>query len=107
MAVQKKADERKKARLVVQGYGQRHGVDGGGTFAPVCRICSQCILLAIAEERNWAVQQLDVVTAFIHSKVNGDVCVRQGYQEPGNKQAIFREAKAELPLVKAITKELD
>ena len=36
-----KADGRFKARLVVQGWGQWHGIDRGATYAPVCRIGSQ------------------------------------------------------------------
>ena len=59
-----KADGRFKARLVVQGWSQRHGFDCGSTFAPVCRLESQRILRAIATEKNWPVTALDVQTAF-------------------------------------------
>ena len=43
-----KADGRVTALVVVQGYSQEAGIDRGKKFAPVCRIGSQRILLAIA-----------------------------------------------------------
>ena len=45
-----KADVRFKARLVVQGHVQKHGIDYGRSYAPVCRIGSIHTLLAIACE---------------------------------------------------------
>eukprot|EP00752_Nemacystus_decipiens_P018047 g16180.t1 len=48
-----KPDGTFKARLVVQGYGQRHGIDCGGNFAPVCRISSQRTLLCTAASKNF------------------------------------------------------
>ena len=41
-----------KARLLVQGWSQRPGIDCGATFAPVCRIESQCLLLAISTQHD-------------------------------------------------------
>ncbi|CAB1104474.1 unnamed protein product [Ectocarpus sp. CCAP 1310/34] len=46
-----KTDGRFKARVVVQGWAQQHGVDCLTTFVPVCRIGSQRLLLAIAARR--------------------------------------------------------
>ncbi len=77
-----KSDGRFKARLVAQGYHQRVGIDCNEIYAPVCRMVSQRILLATAAERNWTVMQMDVVTAFLQSRVQEDVYVKQapGYE---------------------------
>ena len=71
-----------KARLIVQGWGQRHGIDCGSTYAPVSRFSSQLVLMAIAAERGYVVETMDVVTAFLQSQVEEDVYVRQakGYE---------------------------
>lgn len=61
--------ERKKARLVVQGYNQREGEDFNETFAPVVRISSIRTIMALAVEYDMEIHQLDVVTAFL----NGDL----------------------------------
>ncbi len=71
-----KADGRFKARLVVQGYAQEAGIDYGKTFAPVCRIGSQRVLLAIACQHDWPVYQVDVQVAFLQSKIQDDVFVK-------------------------------
>ncbi|CAN0469558.1 unnamed protein product [Hapterophycus canaliculatus] len=68
------------ARLVVHGFGQRHGIDCGGTFAPVCRISSQRTLLCIAASKVLHVEHLDVKTAFLYAPVEEDVWV---FQAPG------------------------
>ncbi|CAN0205662.1 unnamed protein product, partial [Hapterophycus canaliculatus] len=60
-----KPDGTFKTRLVVQGFGQRHGIDCGGTFAPVCRISSQRTLLCIAASKGLHVEHLDVKTASV------------------------------------------
>ena len=71
-----KADGTFKARLVVQGFSQRPGIDFGQSFAPVCRIGSQRMVLAIACEHDWPVYQLDVQVAFLQSKIDGNVYVK-------------------------------
>ena len=47
-----KVDGTLKARLVAQGWGQAPGVDCGGTLAPVCRIGSIRMAMAIAAEHD-------------------------------------------------------
>ena len=50
-----KADNKFKARIVAQGWNQVHGRDCYGTYAPVCRLQSIRMVLAIAAEKNWEV----------------------------------------------------
>ena len=74
-----------KARLVARGWGQVPGVDGGGTFAPVCRIGIIRMVMAIAAEHNLGILQLDVKTAYLQSPVEEDVYVKPapGYGSQG------------------------
>ncbi|CAM9204341.1 unnamed protein product [Sphacelaria rigidula] len=72
-----KADGRFKTRLVVQEWAQRHGLDCGSTFAPVCRLESQRLLLAIATVKNWPILALDVQTAFLNGKLQETVFCKQ------------------------------
>ena len=78
-----KSDYTFKARLVCQGYAQRPGIDCGATFAPVCRIESQRILMAIACHYDWDIIMLDVKTAFLQSPIDTPTYVRQppGYEK--------------------------
>ena len=55
---------RYKAWVVVKGFQQMPGVDFQDTFAPVERLDTCRVLVALAAYYNWEIQQLDVVTAF-------------------------------------------
>eukprot|EP00952_Eustigmatos_sp_NYUAD-ZCMA_P012773 51124-Eustigmatos_ZCMA.PRE.1 len=76
---------RYKARLVAQGYHQVPGRDCGETFAPVHKLQSLRIVLALAATMDWHVEQMDVETAFLNARVRGDVYVKQpqGYERRG------------------------
>ncbi len=78
-----KSDYTFKARVVCQGYAQRPGIDCGATFAPVCRIESQRILMAIACHYDWDIIMMDVKTAFLQSPIDAPTYVRQppGYEK--------------------------
>lgn len=88
-----KADNTFKARLVVQGFSQRPGIDYGQSFAPVCRIGSQRVVLGIACEHDWLIYQLDVQVAFLQSKIDGEVYVktapgRDAYDNDGTRMVM-------------------
>ena len=78
-----KADNSHKGRVVVLGWGQLPGVDCGSTFAPVCRLQSIRMVLAIAAEYNLECWQLDYNTAFLNADVTEEVYVKMapGYEE--------------------------
>ena len=95
-----KTDGRFKARLVVQGWAQQHGLDCFTTFAPVCRIESQRLLLAIAASRDWRVLAMDVQTAFLNGKLEEDVYTKQA---PGFETI---DERTNRPLVMKLRKSL-
>lgn len=66
-----------KARLVAQGYTQQYGIDYFETFAPVVRLESLRILLAIAAVKDLEVHQMDVVSAYLLGNLEEEV-----YLEP-------------------------
>lgn len=67
-----------KARLVAKGYAQRHGVDYDEVFAPVARIETVRVLLALAARGGWEVHHMDVKSAFL----NGDLAETVYVQQP-------------------------
>ena len=66
---------RNKARLVVQGYSQVEGVDFDESFAPVTRMESIRVLLALACHLKFKLYQMDVKTAFLNEFLKEDVYV--------------------------------
>lgn len=58
--------ERRKARIVAKGYSQKFGIDYNQTFAPVARMESIRLMLALAAEFGMKVRQFDVVTAYLN-----------------------------------------
>ena len=68
---------RNKARLVTQGYSQTKGVDYDKIFAPVARMESIRILLALACYLKFMLYQMDVKTAFLNGLLKEDVYVAQ------------------------------
>ena len=69
--------DRYKARLVAQGYSQRHGVDYDEVFAPVARYTTIRTLLAIANQYNLEIHQMDVKSAFLHGSLDNEIFMKQ------------------------------
>jgi len=66
---------RYKAQLVEQRFRKVEGLDFAKTFAPVASLSSMRIVLAIAGTRRYAVHQMDMVTAFLGSKLDEEIYV--------------------------------
>ena len=59
-----------KERLVAKGYSQVHGIDYNETFAPVEKMDSIRLALAIAALKQWEVHHMDVKCAFLNRDKN-------------------------------------
>jgi hypothetical protein len=81
-----KDDGRFKARLCFDGRHQTWGVDYMDTYAPVARIESVRLIIAIALSKGAYIELGDVPNAFLNSKVDADVYMYQpeGFRN-GNK----------------------
>ena len=66
-----------KARLLARGFVQREGVDFEEVFAPVARMESVRLLLALAATKDWRVHHLDVKSALLNGELVKTVFVRQ------------------------------
>ena len=77
-----------KARLVAKGYVQRYGVDFEEVFAPVARMETVRVIIALAASNSWEIHHLDVKTAFLHGELQEEVFVSQpeGFKVKGDER---------------------
>nr|GEU43387.1 zinc finger, CCHC-type [Tanacetum cinerariifolium] len=66
-----------KARLVIQGFRQKEGIDYFDNYAPVACITTIRLLLALAAIHNLVIHQMDVKTTFLNADLNKDVYMKQ------------------------------
>ena len=84
--------DRYKARLVAKGYSQVEGVDYSETFAPVAKMTSLRMLLAMAAIEDLELQQLDVKTAFLNGMLEEEIFMEQpeGFVAPGKEHLVCK-----------------
>lgn len=85
-----------KARIVAKGYVQRKGIDFDEVFAPVARLETIRMLLALAANEGWKVHHLDVKSAFLNGVLQEDVYVSQpdGFVIAGKEHMVYKLNKA-------------
>ncbi|GJV14093.1 ribonuclease H-like domain, reverse transcriptase, RNA-dependent DNA polymerase [Tanacetum coccineum] len=85
-----------KARLVAKGYVQEQGIDFDEVFAPVARIETVRLILALATYHGWQVHHLDVKSVFLHEDLKEEVYVTQpeGFIQQGNSRKVYKLTKA-------------
>ena len=95
---------RNKSRLVAQGYTQVEGIYFDETFAPVARLESIRILLAIASHLNFKLYQMDVKSAFLNGMLQEEVYVEQpkGFVDPYRPDDVYKLKRALYGLKQAL-----
>jgi hypothetical protein len=58
---------------LAKGFTQRPGIDFHDTFAPVARLSSLRLLVALAARYNLKISQLDVTSAYLNGKIDTEV----------------------------------
>ncbi|GJX94368.1 zinc finger, CCHC-type containing protein [Tanacetum coccineum] len=88
--------EKFKARLVIQGFKQKSGIDYFDTYAPVARISTIRLLIAIASIHNLIIHQNDLKTTFLNGELEEEVYMNQpmGFILPGNEKKVCKLVKS-------------
>lgn len=66
-----------KSRLVARGFTQIYGLNYWETYAPVIRNSTLRLLLAVAVEENYFIEQIDVKNAYVNSVLKETVYMNQ------------------------------
>jgi hypothetical protein len=67
---------RYKARMVIQGFRQRYGIDFMETYAPTASLTAFRLLIAIAVYNGWSLRAIDVITAFLNGDLDTEVWMK-------------------------------
>ncbi|KAK3719576.1 hypothetical protein QZH41_006798 [Actinostola sp. cb2023] len=88
--------ERRKARLVAQGFSQKQGVDYDETFSPVVRFESLRTVIALSVKQELKLHQMDVTTAFLNGDLKEEVYMRQpeGFSVKGKEHLVCKLNKS-------------
>ena len=62
-----------KARLVTQSFTQKEGIDYFDTYAPVARIATIRVLIALASIYKLEIHQMDVKIAFLNRELDEEI----------------------------------
>ena len=85
-----------KARLVARGFLQKYGQDYYEVYAPVARMETIRLIVAIAVKNNLSMYQLDVKSTFLNGELEEEVYVNQppGFEIKGKEEYVYKLDKA-------------
>ncbi|GJW93558.1 zinc finger, CCHC-type containing protein [Tanacetum coccineum] len=69
--------EKFKARLFIQGFKQKSGINYFDTYTPVARISTIRLLIAMTVIHNMIIHQMDVKTTFLNGELDEEVYINQ------------------------------
>ncbi|GKC22394.1 zinc finger, CCHC-type containing protein [Tanacetum coccineum] len=87
--------EKFKARLVIQSFKQKSGIDYFDTYALVACISTIRLLIAMASIHSLIIHQINVKTTFLNGELDEEVYMNQpqGFIMPGNENKVCKLIK--------------
>ena len=84
-----------KARIVAKGFTQQFGTDYEETFAPVAKLSSVRAFFAYGASRKLIIDQMDVVSAYLHGSLDEDLYMAQpeGFVDPHHPDFVCKLQK--------------
>ena len=94
--VEPNGSRRFKARLIVNGYSQRKGIDYAEIFSLVVKLTTIRILLSIVATENSHLDQMDVKMTFLHGDLDEEIYMQQpeGFAAPGKEHMVYKLNKS-------------
>ena len=88
--------DRYKARLVARGYTQTYGIHYQETFALVAKMNTIKILISLAVNLDWPLNQYDIKNAFLHGDLKEEIYMKcpPGYEGIRSKGNVCKLRKA-------------
>ena len=83
-----------EAILVAKGYSQVHGIDYNETFAPVAKMDSISLALAIAASKQFEVHHMDMKCDFLNGDLNKEIYMQQPQGFVSNPYFVCRLKKS-------------
>nr|GEU50514.1 zinc finger, CCHC-type [Tanacetum cinerariifolium] len=85
-----------KARLVIQGFRQKEGIDYFDTYALVACITTIRLLLALVAIHNLVIHQMNVKTTFLNGDLDEEVYMKQqeGFVMTGDENKVCKLVKS-------------
>ena len=76
---------------MAQGFGQKLGIHHFNTYAPVARITTIWLLIALGTTYHLEIHQMDVKTAFLYGELDEEVYMKQpGFVLEGQEQKVCK-----------------
>ncbi|KAL0279164.1 UNVERIFIED_CONTAM: hypothetical protein PYX00_000774 [Menopon gallinae] len=98
--------ERRKARLVAQGFNQKPGIHFKETFAPVARLGTIRMAIALAARYGMIIEQLDIASAYLQGKLDETIFMEPPEQLEGILELIIEDPKTNSDIRKKAKKML-
>jgi len=80
----------------VKGFSQKGGIDCNETFSPMVKHISIRLLLSLVAHHDMELEQLDVMTIFLHGDLEETIYMAQpkGFMEEGKEELVRRLKKS-------------
>jgi len=79
---------------VARGFSQKFGFDYSETYAPVAKLVTLRVLLAIANEMNMHIHQMNVKSVFLNGELTDEIYMQQPEGFNNNEKLVCKLNKS-------------